>query len=607
MIETYSEDSKEIPEGNATCVLCGKSFEKFGRRKVCQREHYRYCLICGKKFYINKYLDRGISNLPVTCSSECRNKLRSQKSRSKEVQQKAKATNLERYGNEVAVKNKQVRERISSGLKEDRHKLTCVVCGKTFYVERGKYKRKCCSPECFHTLQVQNNLNRSIRSGNALLNEQCKDRVASDKANGYVSSSQRPEVRAKISQSMKGHSYSQSDESRRKISIALTELNNDPTRKSQVIKKRQATVIKKYGVNNVFQSDNVKHKIQTTCEQRYGVLNPSKNSEIKRKQELSRKQTMISRYGRVSPMEVDEFKVKRAQTLFEHVNSSESPNVSLINKKLHDFLKVNAVDTDYEYPIDGFNYDLHIVGTNVLIELDPSASHSSVETKFPAIDKNYHVKKSNVAIEHNMRCIHVFDWDDWNRILMLVKLQKKIWARKCEVRVLNQYFANEFTDKYHIQGKCRGQVLNLGLFYKGNLVELMTFGTPRYNKHYSWELLRLCSKPEVCVVGGASKLFKAAVTNFETLDSVISYCDYSKFSGSVYNKIGMTLKDISQPQEIWSKGKKYVTANLLRSRGYDQMFNTHYGDKYSNNDLMLKNGWLPVFDCGQKVFEWYRH
>ena len=58
----------------------------------------------------------------------------------------------------------------------------------------------------------------------------------------------------------------------------------------------------------------------------------------------------------------------------------------------------------------------------------------------------------------------------------------------------------------------------------------------------------------------------------------------------------------TEPQEIWSKGTQKITANLLRARGYDQLFGTNYGKGTSNDQLMLEHGWLPVYDCGQKVY-----
>ena len=131
----------------------------------------------------------------------------------------------------------------------------------------------------------------------------------------------------------------------------------------------------------------------------------------------------------------------------------------------------------------------------------------------------------------------------------------------------------------------------------------MTFGKPRYNKKYDYELLRLCSNTDIRVVGGASKLFYA-FTSDNMKSSVISYCDRSKFNGSVYQAIGMNLLRITPPSKIWSKGTDKITDNLLRQRGYDQLFDAHFGKGTSNEQLMIESKWLPVFDCGQYVYSY---
>ena len=132
----------------------------------------------------------------------------------------------------------------------------------------------------------------------------------------------------------------------------------------------------------------------------------------------------------------------------------------------------------------------------------------------------------------------------------------------------------------------------------------MTFGTPRYNKKYDYELLRLCTNTDYRVLGGASKLFKHFIKEHPS-KSIISYCDLAKFNGDVYTNIGMTVKDITQPSIIWSKDSEYIRDSLLRQRGFDQLFKTNYGKGQSNNKLMIQNGWLPVYDCGQAVYEYH--
>ena len=143
----------------------------------------------------------------------------------------------------------------------------------------------------------------------------------------------------------------------------------------------------------------------------------------------------------------------------------------------------------------------------------------------------------------------------------------------------------------------------LGLYYNNELVELMTFGKPRYNKNYEWELLRLCSHKDYKIIGGAEKLFIYFIRNYSP-KSIISYCDYSKFSGDVYNRLGFKKMKNSTPSKHWYNGKQHITDNLLRHRGYDQLFNTHYGKGTSNEQLMLENGFVEIYDCGQMTFIW---
>ena len=66
----------------------------------------------------------------------------------------------------------------------------------------------------------------------------------------------------------------------------------------------------------------------------------------------------------------------------------------------------------------------------------------------------------------------------------------------------------------------------------------------------------------------------------------------------------MQLDHYSTPAKVWSKYPNKITDNLLRQRGYDQLFGTNYGKGTSNEQLMIQNGWLPVYDCGQAVYTW---
>jgi len=97
----------------------------------------------------------------------------------------------------------------------------------------------------------------------------------------------------------------------------------------------------------------------------------------------------------------------------------------------------------------------------------------------------------------------------------------------------------------------------------------MTFGKPRYNRKYEYELLRYCSS--YTVIGGAEKLFSYFLNTY-TPKSIISYCDLSKFTGRVYNRLGFILKNNKiVPSKHWYNlvTKRHITDNLLRQRGFD--------------------------------------
>lgn len=285
-----------------------------------------------------------------------------------------------------------------------------------------------------------------------------------------------------------------------------------------------------------------------------------------------------------------------------------NPNIiSKLNLKFAKLLKDNNIKYKHEFRLSSsFSYDFRLLDSNTLIELNPTISHTIYETGiFPSKDKNYHLSKTQTAIENNYRCINVWDWDDWAKIIMLVKLKQKLYARKLQLKEINKQEANQFLDLYHIQNSCYGNVVNFGLYLNEELIQVMTFGKPRYNKNYQWELLRLCTYPDYIIVGGTERLFKHFIKTYNP-ESIISYCDYSKFTGDVYERLGFSQVNKPQPREHWNKHKtsQHITAALLLQKGYDNIFNTNYGKGTDNKELMLKNGWLPIYDCGQLNFIW---
>lgn len=390
-----------------------------------------------------------------------------------------------------------------------------------------------------------------------------------------------------------------------------------PLQSSEVQEKQKSTCIEKYGVDNVSKSDVVKEKRRLTFQKRYGVNNPFRSPSI-----LERiANTNLSKYGCINPFSNPDVKDKIKETCMEKYGvpyhcmtqkciEAQGHIISKINQHFHQFLLDKGIESEFEFTIENRSYDFHILNSNILIEINPTYTHNSaVGPVFSSHQReplpfDYHRMKTQVAKSNGYHCIHIFDWEDWNKIAGLISPNKKrIYARNCILKEVSESECHKFLEKYHLQNSCKGQSVRLGLYYKDELVQLMTFGKPRYNKNYQWELLRYCSNSDYIIVGGSQKLFKKFIDKYNP-ESIISYCDTSKFNGNVYQKLGFVFKTITNPTAHWFNGSRHITDMLLRQRGADQLIGTNYGKGTNNAEIMIKYGYLPVYDCGQSVYQW---
>lgn len=459
------------------------------------------------------------------------------------------------------------------------HTSICEVCGSTFeYTCSPKEKPRTCSRKCQTGLQ----------------------RITARKKYGVDNVSQIKEVRKKISDNHK------TDEFKNKV---------------------KATCQKRYGVDNVAQSEIAKQHQRETFLKNYGVDNPMKDDGVKNKLRDSWKygnarqkylNTIIKNHGVHHPVLIPEVRERIIQSNINkfgvpfYVLSKDyrEPKISNVISKLNQNFGNDLIDCgldiEYEFVIENRSFDIHIINTNILIELNPTYTHSTQPNHWnteTGLDKYYHRDKTKLAEKHGYRCINIWDWDDCGKILNILSPKSKLYARKLKLGIIDNSKANEFLGLYHLQGAVSNQIICLGLIHDNELVQLMTFGVPRYNKNYEWELLRLCTHKDYKVVGGAERLFKHFIKTYSP-KSIISYCDKSKFSGDVYERLGFESIRINSPTKHWSKDDKHILDSLLLTRGYDQLFGTNYGKGTSNEQLMLNDGWRSVYDCGQQVWSY---
>jgi very-short-patch-repair endonuclease len=304
----------------------------------------------------------------------------------------------------------------------------------------------------------------------------------------------------------------------------------------------------------------------------------------------------------------------------EHTNNKRgcpacSASTSNPEKQIMKFLDDVGVSyiTKDRTTIKPLELDFYLPDHKIAIEFDGTYYHSE---NTGGKSKDYHLDKTKKCEDLGIRLIHVFEpeyidtpkllWSKLKNILGMTKY--KIYARKCMVKPIDKKTKKEFINKYHIQGDVKS-CIELGLFYKNRLVQVMTFSKGRVvmgqrNVPDKYELARMCSINNFNVVGGASKLLKFFERNY-TPKKLISYAD-KRWSGysNVYSKMGFSLSHESKPN-YW-----YFLQNKNYRFWHRYMFAKHTLQKRLSNfdpsltewENMKNNGYDRIWDCGNYVF-----
>ena len=256
--------------------------------------------------------------------------------------------------------------------------------------------------------------------------------------------------------------------------------------------------------------------------------------------------------------------------------------------------------------------DIYIPDKKIAIEFNGTYWHSALFR-----DKFYHQQKTIECGKQNIRFIHIFEyeWLDSNKKEKLKEYIKRlldnsqnkvIQGRNTEVHDISNQEAVDFCNKYHLQDSVNSSI-NIGLFYNSELVGVMTFGSPRFNTNYQYEIYRLCFKADTVVIGGAEKLFKYFLSNYNP-QSIITYADISKFTGLVYLRLGFNLikpNHITEPNYYWvSLDRKLIVLDRYNTQKHRLVEKGLGTADQSERDIMESYNFAQIFDCGNLRLEW---
>lgn len=374
--------------------------------------------------------------------------------------------------------------------------------------------------------------------------------------------------------------------------------------------KAKITCITKYGAETFLGSEIGQQMIKDYNNTKYGV-DYAFQSKIWQKTELDhRKKLFANNYNNRTAAYntcLDKYGVGY-YCISDNCRGKGNGYKSKPNDYFAKLLDDNNIDYVREFKLEKYSYDFKI--ENTLVEINPTITHNITYSPYTSdINKyrTYHKEKTYFANNHGYRCVNVWDWSDINIILDIINPKKeKIFARKCVCKIIDKKIANDFINNNHMQKSCRGNIYNFGLYYKDKLIQVMTFGKPRYNKKYDLELLRLCTLLGYIVIGGSQKLFSFALKHM-TGKTIISYCDNSLFSGNTYLLLGFKFDKLTVNKHWYNiKTKKHILDSYLNSLGFDKIFKTTYGKNTSNTELMKQAGFLEIYDAGQSTYVFNR-
>lgn len=299
------------------------------------------------------------------------------------------------------------------------------------------------------------------------------------------------------------------------------------------------------------------------------------------------------------------------QAPFNHIQGHGCPKctspISKWEQEIFDFLTSIGVKCEQSNRtvLDGMEIDIFIPLMNIGIECDGLRWHSE---EFRG--KDYHLAKSDECSKAGIRLIHIFE-DEWVKKRPIIESMlrnilgltlERIPARKCEIRQVEPSDRIKFLNDNHIQGNAQSSI-NLGLYYKDELVSLMTFGKPRINMggksdRYEYELVRFCNKAGITVVGGASRLFRRFIDEYKP-NGVITYSDKRWSLGNMYRVLGFRHDHDSPPNYFYVDGMNRLNRfgfrkSVLVKEGYDP--------GKTEREIMAERGFSRIYDCGTMVW-----
>lgn len=312
--------------------------------------------------------------------------------------------------------------------------------------------------------------------------------------------------------------------------------------------------------------------------------------------------------GIMSKQTYDKF-LKMGDNLNSHLSENMKERfTSNAEKEILQFLSEhNIVGYKDRSVLQGHELDIYIPDKQVAIEYNGNLWHTE---GFGKKDRNYHINKLKLCNDNGVKLIQICDDEYINhKDIVLSKIthiigidnnKPKIYARKTIIKQIFAFEAEEFLEKYHIQGKTRATI-HYGCYYKDSLIAVMSFKNGNI-KNRGWELVRFASDYNYVCCGVGGKLFKTFIKEYNP-EQVFSFADRRwtvSVNENVYTKLGFIVDSILKPDYKYFKLKSHNNCRIHKMSLNKKTLTKNYGldIRLTENEMTKQLGYDRIWDCG---------
>lgn len=363
--------------------------------------------------------------------------------------------------------------------------------------------------------------------------------------------------------------------------------------KNKLAEKLIESSQKKFGVDNYFQSEEVKEKSKQTNLEKYGKkywMQVEENKLTAKEKEIQSKidsgQIRLYR-GMTLSQTCESLDVSKSHfiNLYHNVGVEEAFDFTKGETSIEKCVKKFLVDNGLTFQQNKFfqgKYPDFIV-RDVAIECDGLYWHSDKFQK----KNNYHYDKRIFYKSFNLKPLFFRSDEIEEKFPIVCSIitnalgmnQEKLFARKLEVKQIENKEAHDFCEKYHLMGGFKSGSKSVALFDGDRIVSV--FQVKELKKETGkYDLSRYCTLPNFSVVGGFGKMLKFFERNFSP-SSIQTFVDLRYGSGDYLEDLGFS-EESCHASFNWTDGVQ--TLHRMKFRG-----NSGY-----------EHGFFKIWDCGQR-------